>query len=113
MGIKKPDEALPEVISARVCITFRRTSFRSGEDKASVPILDDQAEHMINHGLFWVAARLLTIDYSFSGLKATQILGSMTSWNHVQIPLLGSPMWFSGHPTIDYSYSNISPSHFR
>ena len=56
------------------------------------------------HGRSRVVRRLLTIDYFFSAQKATRILGSMTSWNHVQIPLLGSRMWFCDNPTIDYSF---------
>ena len=59
------------------------------------------------HGLFWEVWRLLAIDYFFSGQKVTRILGSMTSRNHVQIPLLRSRMWFLDYPTIDYSFSAI------
>ena len=49
--MQSSNKALPEVIPPRICITFRRATFRSRPKRSKSRIWDDQVENMTNTDL--------------------------------------------------------------
>ena len=50
-GMTRPKKALPEVIPPRICVTFRRATFRSRPKRSKSRIWDDQVENTTNSDL--------------------------------------------------------------
>ena len=50
MNTKRSNKALPEVIPPRICITFRRATFRTGPKNTKMMCWDDKAENTTNTG---------------------------------------------------------------